>query len=241
MTLVHGILGRRTANGRDKSRTVPCPLFIWEPVPDLCTPENVDDFRQAIKEVNIVSPNSEELGGFFVGQSISQAQMVAKINDWGIGPRSKGVLVVRQGKNGCSAFSREHQVHLAAYHAPDEKSQCMVADPTGGGNAFLGALAMAMSGHVCPQTTAARRLLAMDNNLAVDPFFDLTISLIYATVAASFVIEQPGMPTYRNQGNWNETWNGESFGSRLETYLSREKEYLAKEMKQCHDKNNCTL
>lgn len=237
MALVRGILDRRKADDAKQSKSSR-PLFIWEPIPDLCTPENIDTFRKAIQQIDILSPNSEELAGFFAGQCKSLDHMAARLLEWGIGPSNNGSLVVREGKDGCSVFSKGPSIHLAAYHTPAVESQSKVVDPTGGGNAFLGALAMALSGVACPHMAEANRLLALDKNPTLEPFSDLTISLVYATVAASFVIEQPGMPTYRVQGDGNETWNGECFGSRLKAYLSREKANLNRQVKRQTQKDN---
>jgi hypothetical protein len=231
MSLVRGILDRRGADENDKGSTFSRPLFIWEPIPDLCTPEHIESFREASQLVDVVSPNSGELAGFFVDHSKTQAQMAAQVLEWGIGPDENGSIVVREGKNGCSAFSRGRQIHLTAYHTPDDESQSKVQDPTGGGNAFLGALGMASSGDICPQITETKRMLAVNDDLTFEPFLALAIPLVYATVAASFVIEQPGMPRYRIQGDGSETWNGEDFGDRLKVYLSREKAYLTRQMK----------
>lgn len=41
------------------------PMFIWEPVPDLCVPEELDTCRKALDYVDIISPNHAELCGFF--------------------------------------------------------------------------------------------------------------------------------------------------------------------------------
>lgn len=231
MDLIQGILDRRAVGHDGDLSRFSRPLFVWEPIPDLCVPEHIDSLRQAIHQVDIVSPNSEELAGFFAGQSKSLAETAAEILEWGIGLSGTGSLVVRRGKDGCSAFSARHQIHLRAYHTPDKESQSKVVDPTGGGNAFLGALAMALSGDVSPHLTEVCRLLQVDNNLTSDPFLNLTVSLVYAIVAASFVIEQPGMPTYRVQSEETETWNGESFWSRLNAYLDREKDYLTRQLK----------
>jgi sugar/nucleoside kinase (ribokinase family) len=228
--LIHGIMNRRIAGENDKYFRLSRPIFVWEPMPDLCTPEHIDSFRQAIQEADIVSPNAEELAGFFIGQSKSQEEMAAQVIDWGIGPSNHGLLVVREGKDGCSAYPKGHRIHLRAYHIPNDELQSDVVDPTGGGNAFLGALAMALSGDVCPQIVDACRMLALDEILTLQPVFVLIMSLVYATIAASFIIEQPGMPTYRTREDECETWNGEDFGHRLKAYLSREKSYLTAQM-----------
>jgi sugar/nucleoside kinase (ribokinase family) len=228
--LVDGILDRRAAD-QSQNRTKPeRPLFVWEPLPDLYIPEEIDKFKQAISQVDVVSPNSEELANFFVEGAKSQADIAAEVLDWGIGPSENGILIVREGKNGCSAFSRGDQIHIRAYHTPAQESQSKVIDPTGGGNAFLGALSMAFTGDISPQSAEVEQLLELDKHLSREPFLNLITSLIYATVAASYVIEQPGMPTYDVREDGSETWNGEGFGERLRTYLHREKAYLTEQI-----------
>lgn len=232
MALVHGILERRGADQNRKRNSIPRPLFVWEPLPDLCTPEHVKTFKEAIWQTDIVSPNSEELSGLFAGKPRSEAHIATEVLEWGIGPGGDGVLVVRDGKNGCSAYSRARRINVRAYHYPDQESQSKVVDPTGGGNAFLGALAMALSSDACPSVTQVSHILAPDKSPTWRPSHNLTIPLVYATIAASFVIEQPGMPTYHMHANEGETWNEERFGDRLKRYLSREKAYLTRQMKQ---------
>jgi hypothetical protein len=41
------------------------PLFIWEPVPDLCVPSELDACRKALSYVDVISPNHAELCGSF--------------------------------------------------------------------------------------------------------------------------------------------------------------------------------
>ena len=229
--LVDGILSRRAAyQDQNQSQTIrERPLFIWEPLPDLCIPEEIDNFKQAIRQVDVVSPNSEELASLFVEKAISQADMAAEILDWGVGASENGILVVREGKNGCSAFSRRNQIHIRAYHTTEE-SQSKVVDPTGGGNAFLGALSIALSGHMSPQIAEIGKLLELVTHLTRESSLKLIIPLVYATVAASYVIEQPGMPTYGVRKDGGETWNGEGFAERIRTYLHREKAYLIRQI-----------
>lgn len=230
--LIDGILSRRAADQNQRRSISERSLFVWEPMPDLCSPEEIDNFRQAIREVDIVSPNSEELAGFFVGKPRSQADMAAEVLGWGIGLSANGILIVREGRNGCSAFSRGKKIHLRAYHNPTEESQSRVIDPTGGGNAFLGALSIALTGHICPQVAEVDDLLQLDRQLIWEPFTNLTTSLVFATVAASFVIEQPGTPIHGLGEHDSETWNGEGFGDRLRTYFRREKAYLRRQIEE---------
>ncbi|CBX99249.1 similar to PfkB family carbohydrate kinase (Mak32) [Plenodomus lingam JN3] len=170
------------------------PLFIWEPVPDLCIPEEAENCLIALKLVHVVSPNHGELGGFFGndtnGKDAVDFRLVETLcSQWvesGIGPDSNGASVVRCGKDGCLVARRGVQKWLPAYHQSAEK----VIDPTGGGNAFLGGLAVG--------------LVRGDAEPAIE---NLEEAAIWGSVAASFAIEQVGMPvlSYTPEG---ETWNG---------------------------------
>lgn len=91
------------------------PLFIWEPVPDLCVPSELETCREALKHVQAVSPNHMELASFF-GASANQGEDVDReivekcAADWlssGIGQDGSGVVVVRCGKDGCYVASRK--------------------------------------------------------------------------------------------------------------------------------------
>lgn len=61
--LVVNILRERGKLGHAKAKQR--PLFVWEPVPDLCLPAQLDACQKAIKHVDIISPNHAELCGFF--------------------------------------------------------------------------------------------------------------------------------------------------------------------------------
>lgn len=98
----------------------------------------------------------------------------------------------------------EGVVHIAgvekwipAYHGGDMGSQEKVIDPTGGGNTFLGAVAVAM---------------AREENIEE--------AALWGSVAASFAIEQVGMPVFEGEGE-NERWNGERVLERLRSLRDR--------------------
>lgn len=59
--LVSNITQMRRALGGPYSE----PIFIWEPVPDLCVPDELAACYEALKHVQVVSPNHAELCGFF--------------------------------------------------------------------------------------------------------------------------------------------------------------------------------
>lgn len=85
---------------------------------------------------------------------------------------------------------------LPAYF--EERDQHRVVDPTGGGNGFLGGLAVAMArGH------------------------ELEEAACWGSVAASLCIEQVGVPELGVDGDGEETWNGERVDARLKTFMKR--------------------
>lgn len=73
-----------------------------------------------------------------------------------------------------------------------------VVDPTGGGNAFLGGLAIAL----------ARGKEVLD-------------AAAWGSVAASFAIEQVGMPVLGVDEEGRETWNGARVEERLKEFLGK--------------------
>ncbi|KAJ2968195.1 hypothetical protein NUW58_g10272 [Xylaria curta] len=73
-----------------------------------------------------------------------------------------------------------------------------VVDPTGGGNTFLGGLAVA---------------LARGKNLEE--------AAAWASVAASFAIEQVGMPVLEHDEEGREIWNGVRVDERFEEFKTR--------------------
>jgi sugar/nucleoside kinase (ribokinase family) len=96
-------------------------------------------------------------------------------------------IVVRSGKDGCYVATKAESAWLPAYHQEASK----VIDPTGGGNTFLGGFSI----------TLAR-------SPTVD-FASITQAVISGAVAASFAIEQIGMPILGVEGE-SESWNGDS-------------------------------
>ncbi|KAK4544531.1 hypothetical protein LTR36_004103 [Oleoguttula mirabilis] len=211
--MVLQILHRRLASfGDDEAK----PVVIWEPVPDLCTAEELENTMQALRYVDVISPNHEELGSLFsfthstgVDKTAVEKQAQTLLAH-GIGPSGQGAVVVRAGKEGCyiaanhaSASSPSSSLShwLPAYHT----NAARVVDPTGGGNGFLGGLAIGLV-HTSGDLVEAARI---------------------GSIAASFCIEQVGMPklTSHRQGDGDdeaaERWNGESVSERLADFRTK--------------------
>ncbi|KAL4895937.1 Ribokinase-like protein [Aspergillus ambiguus] len=235
ISIVEDILHRREELQREGKAppgdSAQRPIFVWEPVPDLCTPEEQETFFAANKVVDVVSPNELELGLMF-GQpgwneeSQFGKDIVGRILDSGIGPDQKGHLVIRAGKDGSYAYSRTQRIWLPAYHQPDTAGAAAVVDPTGAGNSFLGALAQGMV------TMGRIPAIVVESILGESKFFQEALkasveldgilqALIFATVAASFVVEQIGVPQMTTSTDGKERWNGIEFTERVRLYTQR--------------------
>jgi sugar/nucleoside kinase (ribokinase family) len=150
--------------------------------------------------VDVTSPNVNEAAGF-LGRTIDeeqpfpqfQQQLDQLVQDYISQLPEHGVLVVRCGKYGCVVATKSTSESRPAFHNTSQK----VVDPTGGGNAFCGGFCAGwiQSGD---QVTAA----------------------MYGNIAASFVIEQYGLPNleYTKDG---EMWNGDTVERRIQVYSNR--------------------
>ena len=197
--MLSGTLARRRAecDSHGLART----MFLWEPVPPLCIPSELEGCRKALKLVQIVSPNHMELAAFFglsanCGEDVDHEVVEKCAADWlssGIDQDGSGAVVVRAGKDGCYMATREESAWLPAYHEASDK----VTDPTGGGNTFLGGLAIA---------------LARGKGLRE--------AAIWGSIAASFAIEQVGMPVLTEHPG-GERWNGEKVQDRYDRFMRR--------------------
>ncbi|KAJ5578248.1 uncharacterized protein N7459_007212 [Penicillium hispanicum] len=236
MSIVHDILQRRdqlqhAGQAPSAAHASQRPIFVWEPVPDLCTPEEQEKFFAANQVVDVVSPNHMELGmmfdqpGWTEGSEDGQ-RLVKKIIDSGIGPNRDGCLVIRAGKDGSYAFSKNQKLWLPAHHQPDSSGTTSVLDPTGAGNSFLGALAQGMVSAGREPFDVIQSILSSSGSWkeAVNLWGsrrDLPMALICATVAASFVVEQIGVPQISVKENGKELWNRSVFTERVRLYTQR--------------------
>ncbi|EAA65566.1 hypothetical protein AN0998.2 [Aspergillus nidulans FGSC A4] len=228
VSYVRHILQRREALAGGSNER---PIFVWEPVPDMCTPEEQLKFLEACREVDVVSPNDLELGMMFGHPcwnegSAEGKETVNQILDSGIGSRGEGYLVIRAGKDGSYAYSRGLRLWLPAYHQPTASGSSPVVDPTGAGNSFLGALAQGMVSEGRDATKVISSILAESANwqkatASCGKYHSIPPALILATVAASFVVEQIGVPRQSTSHEGKELWNGIEFTERVRLYTHK--------------------
>ncbi|RMZ86635.1 hypothetical protein DV736_g6139, partial [Chaetothyriales sp. CBS 134916] len=215
MSLCTGIRNRRSKLDRDAA----LPTIVWEPVPDLCVPEELDNLRRAARSVSVISPNGEELASFFSSPGLDHIAMVDHV----LGRQSDSSLhhpafVIREGAQGSFLVTRDWNIHFRAYH----QNNVGVVDPTGGGNTFLGALALALAGKAVlgPEAVSS---LGQSSSLSKE----LTVfvcAMVHATIAASFAIEQVGVPAVAK--DQPDVWNAQSYTGRFQHYVTRECAYF---------------
>ena len=202
MTLIQGTLERRASLTQEK------PTFIWEPIPDLCVPEELENCYHTLQHVDIVSPNHLELCNFFGRQAyengkLNESTILECCNDFNEACRCQGhdlKIAVRAGHHGCLVVHNERRQWIPAFH----NDSVRVIDPTGGGNAFLGGFGVSYV-----------------RSKNVEHFERLKDAAVSGSVAASFAIEQVGMPMLTSEGRDVEEWNGESISSRLTAFKQR--------------------
>lgn len=241
--LVTEILARRRNAAGPDDRACK-PIFVWEPLPDSCTPKQLSDFVQTLHLVDVFSPNHHELSRLvscevaepdgrkvvaddvenacrwlFANIPVPSCALVIRVGEHGCFVAKKGAKSKHNGKEPvasdarttfptlCSLPSGEdgieliedsvdtvHKRWMPAYH----ESQNNVVDPTGGGNAYLGGLTVAMARGATVFEAAA-----------------------FGSVAASFAIEQIGLPQISTHEDGSEAWNGVSVRGRLREFQSR--------------------
>jgi sugar/nucleoside kinase (ribokinase family) len=190
MSMVSNILSRRQEHGiKEKA------MVLWEPVPGVCSPNDWTDCIEAMKVVDVTSPNINEAAGF-LGRTIDEEQRfenfkieveeLAKVYTSHLA--QNGAVVFRCGKHGCLVVTTSELSWLPAYH----QSKTKVVDPTGGGNAFCGGFCAGWIQSGGDFVKAAR----------------------YGNVAASFVIEQFGLPRLDHLEG-AEIWNTDTAENRL--------------------------
>ena len=223
--LVEGIMNRRKAvadrSPQMSSDMFKTPFIVWEPMEHCCRPSQLPSVLEAMDYVDVFSPNDRELSALFEEEdqgvcSIAREDLeryCKTLLEQGFGPKPSAV-VIRMGEDGCFVASHTRNLALPAYHTPLKNVKQehraswknKVADPTGGGNSFLGGYCIGL-------------LMDEWHNLGpgLTPFEGAALP---GSIAASFAIEQSGMPRLTYDGGI-ELWNGERSLDRLHVMRER--------------------
>ncbi|KAK8858588.1 hypothetical protein IAR55_002817 [Kwoniella newhampshirensis] len=178
------------------------PKIVWEP-----EDEALEDLRSVASELDVIGPNHNEALGLFslicpssftdddIKSTLTRVcRQLAYL-------RPRVGAVIRAGHMGCCYASTETEGYRpevkwvpAYWNEKREGYKEKVVDPTGAGNAFMGGLAAAL-----------------------DEGNDLDEAVKWGSVAASFTIEQNGLPTLTTGPDGKELWNGEDPLERLKS------------------------
>ncbi|KAH7930302.1 Ribokinase-like protein [Leucogyrophana mollusca] len=179
------------------------PINIFEPIPDRCVPEELPSLIKALPAISVLSPNAEEaLNLLSLPPAVTRPAVegaAAKFLALGVGEAGSGCVIIRSGALGAYIKTREREGQwIDAFWTNSDLSK--VVDVTGAGNSFLGGL-------------AAGLLLSQG---------DVYEAAFYASVSASFTIEQGGLPIMTgNADGGAEEWNGDLPRRRLEELQQR--------------------
>lgn len=167
---------------------------------DRCVPEELPSLIKVLPSISVLSPNAEEaLGLLSIPLPATRAKIeeaATKFLDYGIGEDAAGSIVIRSGALGAYVMSTSTKGRwVDAFWGPHDPKR--VVDVTGAGNAFLGGLGAGL------KFTE-----------------DIYEAVLYASVSASFIIEQEGLPSLEPDGDsW--MWNKDSPRRRLSNLRNR--------------------
>jgi len=187
------------------------PTTIYEPIPvrvhhNTFTAE-LPMLLEVLPHIDILSPNADEALSLL---SLPLPPTKAHIEEacsrflaYGVGQEGRGHVVIRSGGLGACVSSRDHAIQwVDALWTSQDKEK--IVDVTGAGNSFLGGLSAGL--HLTDG--------------------DVMESVFYASVSASYTIEQLGLPKLAVVGRagrsaGHEEWNGDSPKLRLERLKAR--------------------
>ncbi|KAI6004097.1 Ribokinase-like protein [Pisolithus albus] len=149
------------------------PTMIFEPIP--MRPEELPTLMKALPFISVLSPNAEEALSLLAISTPATVESVeaaaVRFLDIGVGSSGQGCVIIRSGALGAYVATKANGGRwVDAFWTPHDSGK--IIDVTGAGNSFLGGLAAGLL-------------------LAGGDFYE---AAFYATVSASFVIEQSGLP-----------------------------------------------
>jgi len=202
LSICKGILARQS---NLNTKIKPSSTFIYEPRPADAVPDQLDNIINILQVVQNFSPNHFELVSIFgktskLGESGFDTKIIEECASDLLNriyqSRTDFCLIVRAGQNGCYLADSTRKQWFPAYYGLDKQDK--VISSTGAGNAFLGALAVTLS-----RTS------------------DIQEACIVASVSASYLVEQVGLPNLEQHAGGVETWNGSNVQSRLDEFRKR--------------------
>ncbi|KAG1753821.1 Ribokinase-like protein [Suillus paluster] len=179
------------------------PTAIFEPIPDRCVPEELPSLKAVLPHIAILSPNAEEALSLLslptIVTKIAVENAASEFLKMGVGKENSGSIIIRSGTLGAYVMTADSNGRwIDAFWSSGENID-KVVDVTGAGNSFLGGLAAGLS---------------ITNGNVYE-------ASLYASVSASFTIEQLGLPHLTLGSDGVEEWNQDSPHRRLEILRQR--------------------
>jgi len=167
-----------------------------------CVPKELPALKDILPDIDILSPNCEEALSFLgiVENHRTRAaieEACVQFLNFGVGRDQQGWVIIRSGHLGACVAKRGGKIRwVDAFFQDEDEKMGRVLDVTGAGNSFLGGL-------------SAGLLLANG---------DVYEAAFYASVSASFAIEQFGLPSFQPETN---RWNNDNPIRRLRELRAR--------------------
>lgn len=180
------------------------PTAIFEPIPDRCIPEELPSLKAVLPHIAILSPNAEEalslLSLPLIVTKSAVENAASEFLKMGVGKENSGSVIIRSGALGAYVMTSDRKGRWIDAFWSSAENIDKVVDVTGAGNSFLGGLAAGLSitnGNVYEAT-------------------------LYASVSASFTVQQLGLPHLTVSSDGVEEWNQDSPHRRLEVLRQRQ-------------------
>ncbi|OJA15306.1 hypothetical protein AZE42_00950 [Rhizopogon vesiculosus] len=218
------------------------PTTIFEPIPvragfclravhrilnveqDRCVPEELPSLKEALPNITILSPNAEEalslLSLPLIVTKPAVENAASEFIKMGVG--EGGSVIIRSGALGAYIITSDRKGQwIDAFWSSENIDR--VVDVTGAGNTFLGGLAAGLlleNGNVHKGLTVSYMIEAHKANTWVLNH-SRVLATLYASVSASFTVEQLGLPHLTLNSGREEEWNYDSPRRRLEVLRQR--------------------
>ncbi|GAB7358943.1 hypothetical protein MBLNU230_g5019t1 [Neophaeotheca triangularis] len=225
------------------------PYIVWEPVPDLCVPEQLAATLEALRFVDVVSPNHEELASLFAGTAEAQTAspttttssdydsdggdstnptletLAQTLVTHGIGPNSTGLALIRAGAKGVYLASQTTTARPLSNSLPPSTSSPSSPFPNTSPRQNPNSLHRWLPPyHPTPEkvldpTGGGNTFLGAFSVGLVRNRGDWVEAAKWGNVGAGVGIEQVGVPEL--SFGEGERWNGVGVWERLEGYKGR--------------------
>ncbi|CAG8505242.1 6611_t:CDS:2 [Ambispora leptoticha] len=206
-----------------RDKMLPRPVFVWEPVPDVTNKKCFEQCVEAMKMVDVVSPNHEEAAAFlglisaeegdddgdndmnkFLDEEIL-VNMADQFLRYQIGVNGMGCVIIRASYKGALVATKEKKELIPPYWT--------CTNTTTDNNIISEEKSRIKSNpRVVDVTGAGNSFCGGFAAGLLKSNYDVFEAALYGTVSASYTVEQLGLPRLTiDERTSNECWNGDSY------------------------------